>query len=889
MKKSSPSLNRRQRFPTWRFQPLSKRLSQSIILAAIILTANPIVSADEQNEESQQPKLEQGVRLRAYQIKPTGKNFPQLAQGQSANLDRTIPDYELEEDAPYWEDVELPLIIHLDSLLKINTPGDYDLLLRCEAPVTLQIGKQKYFSSEDDQGPRATVALKAGSNPIHCEVLANEELPELELLIRKSGENRFRSVKKSQLLANAFYFRPTSPGFKRLADSNDRPGLREKVAGVHPSFDLTTMRRPNAYVPVGGLDMLQDGTLVVATFDARKLRAPNPQEEPDGELWLYHNAEGDPANVRREKIAEQLYEPSGVCVVGDAIYVSQRLEVTRFDQNKEGEWKPTTIASGWESNDFHALSFGLLHEPGEENHPGYLYMAKGSGLGLGENPPLHGSVWRIDLSLPEGENVEPVSGGHRTPNGLGWGPEGTLFVTDNQGNYTPANELNLVQEGAFYGYFHWIGEDAEPTPFQPEPFREDHPEAITEASVWLPQDEIANSPSEPVLIPENWPYAGQMLVGDVKYGGINRISLQSVGGVWQGCAYRFTQGLEGGINRITFGPKGSLFAGAIGGDHAATWNWVDPDGRKTYQGLQRLNPNKTETFDIESVELKSKGFLVRFTQPISEESCTSETIKLSQWTYRATEEYGGPKRGHTSLSISKIKVAGDGQSVFLEVDGIKTNHVVHLTLDPTSRNGKQLWSSEAWYTVRRLPDSQNPKPTKVVFVTGDDEYRSELSMPMIASILEKQSNYKVRILRAVDEEGFHDRHGNSIPGLRSLRDADLAIFFMRFRQLPDAQVKEIEDYIASGRPVIGLRTSTHAFDYESGPHEHLNDGFGDKVAWPAMDLTLRSRQCLRCLPKRRCRRASNTARHSGRFRSRFMAIRCRYKEASLAEGLRTSS
>ncbi len=113
--------------------------------------------------------------------------------------------------------------------------------------------------------------------------------------------------------------------------------------------------------------------------------------------------------------------------------------------------------------------------------------------------------------------------------------------------------------------------------------------------------------------------------------------------------------------------------------------------------------------------------------------------------------------------------------------------------------------------------------THVVFVTGDDEYRSEYSMPMIARILE--AKHKMRTLVAYARPTPQSK--NNIEGLEALKTADLAVLFLRWRELPDDQLKLILDYAASGKPLVGLRTTTHAFLYPKGhPNEQWNDGFG---------------------------------------------------------------
>jgi hypothetical protein len=114
----------------------------------------------------------------------------------------------------------------------------------------------------------------------------------------------------------------------------------------------------------------------------------------------------------------------------------------------------------------------------------------------------------------------------------------------------------------------------------------------------------------------------------------------------------------------------------------------------------------------------------------------------------------------------------------------------------------------------------------VVFVTGDNEYRSEISMPMIADILAKHHGMKTTVLYSENENGERDRDGNFIPGLEALETADAAVFFMRYRALPDDQLKTFLAYVNSAKPMIGLRTATHAFKYDGPPNDKWNDGFG---------------------------------------------------------------
>lgn len=127
-----------------------------------------------------------------------------------------------------------------------------------------------------------------------------------------------------------------------------------------------------------------------------------------------------------------------------------------------------------------------------------------------------------------------------------------------------------------------------------------------------------------------------------------------------------------------------------------------------------------------------------------------------------------------------------------------------------------------------LPQEPSADAPHVVFVTGDEEYRSEESMPMIASLLEKEYGIRCTVLYALNEHGeIAPNHLNNIPGLEVLAEADLLVQFTRFRALPEEQLQHLLDYIESGKPIAGFRTTTHALLYPEGhPNAKWNDAYG---------------------------------------------------------------
>ena len=107
------------------------------------------------------------------------------------------------------------------------------------------------------------------------------------------------------------------------------------------------------------------------------------------------------------------------------------------------------------------------------------------------------------------------------------------------------------------------------------------------------------------------------------------------------------------------------------------------------------------------------------------------------------------------------------------------------------------------------------KGQHIVFVTGEEYYRSEEGMSMFAQILAARHGYKCTVLYAIDPATgtINPNRNNRIPGLTALGSADLMVIFARFRELPDEDMKYIVDYVNSGKPVLGIRNATHAFRY----------------------------------------------------------------------------
>jgi cytochrome c len=452
-----------------------------------------------------------------------------------------------------------------------------------------------------------------------------------------------------------------------------RPGFGAALEGVHPSYNLQSLHRPDFMPRVAAMAFRPDGRLLVSTWDAI------------GGVYLLENVtSGDSMAVRGKLIASGLAEPLGMEVVNGEIFVLQKQELTQLIDHDGDEIidEYRTICNGWGvTADFHEFAFGLVHKDG------YFYATLSMAMRLKPDEKQLPDRGRT-IKISKDGSFESVNFGLRTPNGIGLGPDNELFVLDNQGQWLPGNKLIHVRKGDYNGMqWGWLDESAPPPRMVPP-------------ALWIPENEIGNSPSEPVLVREGI-FKGQLLHGDITHGGIKRDFLEKINGRYQGAVFRFTQGLEAGVNRLRWGPDGALYIGEVG-MKGGGWSWKDRQ-----EGLQKLTYNGKRTFEMLAIRAKPKGFEIEFTEPLPETASDDlKHVQIQQWRYEPTAKYGGPKLDQVTLPVSTLSLSKDRTRAYLEIPDLKKEHVVYFRLPDglQSASGQPLWSSEAWYTLNTIPD-----------------------------------------------------------------------------------------------------------------------------------------------------------------------------------------
>ncbi len=121
----------------------------------------------------------------------------------------------------------------------------------------------------------------------------------------------------------------------------------------------------------------------------------------------------------------------------------------------------------------------------------------------------------------------------------------------------------------------------------------------------------------------------------------------------------------------------------------------------------------------------------------------------------------------------------------------------------------------------------------IVFLSGDEEYRSEESLPQLAKILAERHGFKCTVLFAINPQDgtINPNIRTNLPGAEALDSADAIVMALRFREWPDSQMKHFVDAYLAGKPIIALRTSTHAFSYDNSASSYANYNWNSKV-WP---------------------------------------------------------
>ena len=429
-----------------------------------------------------------------------------------------------------------------------------------------------------------------------------------------------------------------------------------------------------------------------------------------GEIWRVEGARGAEGNEGAMPsytlFAQGLQEPLGLLAHEGSIYCTQRGELSRLqDRNEDGRCDLIeAIYDGWPlSGNYHEYCFGPR-------------VDKEGNFWITTNKPFGGQPfgvadwrgWALRIT-PEGE-VIPTCCGLRSPAGVEMSPDGDCFYTDNQGEWCGASKLAHLEPGDFHGHPHGIAsakKEGCPVPFPGDiPNGELMPEIEKKfptfklPAVWFPYDKMGKSPAGMVWDTTEGgfgPFAGQVFVTDQHHSSVMRVSLEKVGGRWQGACYPFRYGFRCGTLRAAWDTDDSMIVGMT------NRGWGSR-GNEAY-GVARLRWTGKVPFEIHEMRAVTDGFVLEFTRPADPATLSDLAgYKMESYTYKLHSTYGSPEVDKQIPEISKASPAPDGLSVHLKVEGLRAGYVHELHSNGVrSAEGHALLHPQAYYTLARIP------------------------------------------------------------------------------------------------------------------------------------------------------------------------------------------
>jgi hypothetical protein len=423
-----------------------------------------------------------------------------------------------------------------------------------------------------------------------------------------------------------------------------------------------------------------------------------------GEVWRITDAGG--AEPKCSLWAEGLQEPLGLLDLDGWLYCSQRGELSRMrDTDGDGRMDQLeTVTQGWPlSGNYHEYCFGPTLAG-----DGSLWLTLNKPFG---DEPFGRADWRgWAIRVAKGSNTfEPVCAGLRSPAGVGTAPDGQVWYTDNQGEWCPACKFAPLEVGDFHGHPWGIESCKLPESKVQFPGEVKSGQRIAEAArtipnfrlpaVWMPYDKLGRSAAGFVWDTKGnfGPFRGQVFCGDQYSSEVFRMSLEKVGGRWQGACYPFRRGVKSGITRVMWGSDGALWCGLTN----RGWGSLG----QAEHGLQRLVWQGKMPFELQEVTALTDGFRLRFTQPLSAISALPTGFEVRSYTYDLHETYGCPERDVKSHTVTAAGVSADGLCVDLKVDGLEDVRIYEVRC-PTVRSAegaKAVWHPIAWYTRNQTP------------------------------------------------------------------------------------------------------------------------------------------------------------------------------------------
>ena len=427
----------------------------------------------------------------------------------------------------------------------------------------------------------------------------------------------------------------------------------------------------NSWIRCSGLDFFSDTSRAAVC-------------SVSGDVWVLSNIDDKLDRVTWKRYATGLFQPLGLKIVDDKVYVLGRDQITRLhDLNNDGE------ADFYENFNNDIAAFQDYHEFAldlQTDSLGNFYFAKGGNLGDARHPH-NGCVIKVSK---DGLKLEVVATGLRAPNGMGIGPHDEISVSDNEGNWVPSSRFSIIKPGGFYGHVNNAHRSPKPTTY-------DNPVC------WLPKNADNSSGGQVWVDSKRWgPFDGDMLFTSYGHCALFKVLLDKVDGEYQGGVVKFPLRFDTGIMRGRFNKKdGQLYVAGLN-------VWQSDGARKgavhrvRYTGKPVNMPTK--------LHATKQGVELTFTSPLDEASATDAgNWNVEQWNYKWTSDYGSPEfkvsdpsvKGHDKVEVKSVKLSPDKKTALLEIPAIQPVMQMRITANIKAADGSPV-KQEVWNSIWKL-------------------------------------------------------------------------------------------------------------------------------------------------------------------------------------------
>ena len=424
------------------------------------------------------------------------------------------------------------------------------------------------------------------------------------------------------------------------------------------SSDVLTLpeKNPwNSWMRTGGFDFFADGKrAAVCTWN--------------GDVWLVDGVNGKAdAQLTWKRIASGLFQPLGVKIVKETVYVSCRDQIVRLndlDGDGETDFYENFNNDHQVTEHFHEFAMGL-----QTDKQGNFYYAKSARHALPGLIPQHGTLMRVSA---DGQTSTIMATGFRAANGVCVNDDGSFYVTDQEGHWTPKNRINWVTEGGFYGNMNTLvkaGQSADDSAMNP-------------AMVWITNN-WDRSPGELVRVdsPAWGALNGSLLNVSYGTGKVYLVLQETVGAVRQAGVVPLPLRFPTGVMRGRFHPGGDFYACGL---FAWAGNATRPGG------FYRIHSTGAADLPV-TLSATKQGLIIGFSQPLDRESATSaDSFVVKAWDLKRSANYGSPHVNERTLEVRGAELLSDGKSVRILIDGLKPTWCMSIRMRLKTKDGKAL-------------------------------------------------------------------------------------------------------------------------------------------------------------------------------------------------------